>query len=142
MQAEFLQKGRSILQGKMLIIYFSRIMAHATNLNPESVRQVVPALQKFADFEEHGNAEEKFSVESRIVLQSLECHNARWCAVEAAKLTDPHDDLPTNVLTYNDHRRGFLHMLEQNDWHDMTFSWSTCRSTYLQNHNARKLTLS
>ena len=64
MQAEFLQKGRSILQGKMLIIYFSRIMAHATNLNPESVRRVVPALQKFADFEEHANAEEKFSVES------------------------------------------------------------------------------
>ena len=33
------------------------------NLNPESARRVMPALQKFMDLEEHANAEEKFSVE-------------------------------------------------------------------------------
>ncbi len=75
-------------------------MANLTQLSPESARRIVPAIQFFADFEEYANARERFIVDSPVVLKALECHGAKWREAKANKYTDPHADLPTNVLTY------------------------------------------
>ena len=67
-------------------------------------------MQYYADMEEHQSvAGIDFVVESPVVKQALECHTAEWTAAEISKLTDPHADLPTNVITPEEHKRALLY---------------------------------
>ncbi len=122
--------------------YFATKVANLTQLSPESARRIVPAIQFFADFEEYANARERFIVDGPVVLKALECHGAKWREVKSNKYTDPHADLPTNVLTYEEHRKALLYMIPLPEWRDLTFTWSTCRSTFIRNVSSSRMLLS
>ena len=71
--------------------------------------------------------------------QTLECHTAEWMAAEISKLTDPHADLPTNVITPEEHKRSLLYGISLPEWKDFTNSWSTCSVTCLRNFYVKNM---
>jgi hypothetical protein len=122
--------------------YFSHVVANLTSLCPSSARRIVSSLQKFADIGEHAHSPERFIVESRTVNQALDCHSTKWAIEQAAKISDPHSGLPTDVITYDEHRKAFDFMIQQRDWRDITWCWSTCRACYLRYHNVHNMLMS
>ena len=113
-------------------LYFSTIVANNTKINPDSARRVVSSLQKFADTEEYISDNQRFIVESRVVLQALEHQRFLWVNEQADDL-DPHSNLPKDVLTPTEHKKAFHCMLTEchQDWRDLTTSWSSCRLTWI-----------
>ena len=71
---------------------------------PDSARRVVSALQFFANREEHVTAigQPEFKVESLIVKQALEAQKIRYGEAVASRVTDPHKNLPTDVLSQDE----------------------------------------
>ena len=124
--------------------YFSTVVSESLNLNPDSARRVVAALQKYSDLEEHALAAEPFVVDSPIVKKALSSHKVKWFESQAIKSSDPHENLPTNSLTYNDHGKVLNYYLHNNkqDWKEACLMWTINRQTYLRYHDTIRLSLS
>jgi len=138
-----LSEGDKFLTRENVDLYFSRHVARLISLNPESARRIVPSLQYFADMEEHQNvAGRGFVVENPVVKQALECQRAEWIANEISTLTDPHADLPTNVITPEEHKKAILYAIGLPEWKDLTYSWLTCRVSFLRNCNVKTMVIS
>lgn len=121
-------------------LYFSTIIGYKKCV-PDTARRVVSALQFFADREEHIDSPQKFIVESRVVLQSLEAQRARYAVHLLKAIVDPHKDIPTDVLSQLDYRRGTMSILQRIDWGDFNWTFSVCDHTFIRFASAQKLRL-
>lgn len=81
---------------------------------------------------------------SAAVEQALASHKVKWFEVQTLKVVDLHAKLPTNTLSYKDHRNvlDFYLKFQEKDWTDATIMWTINRQTYLRYHNTSRLCLS
>ena len=109
-QSGELDEGDKFLTRQNVDLYFSMIVANNTKINPESARRIVAALQHFANVEEYAFILNGFTVESGNVRLALKCQKIEWAKAEASKYSDPHADLPNNVITYAEHQIAFIYV--------------------------------
>ena len=55
-------------------LYFNMNVSYRNNIQLEGARQVVFSLQFFTKWHKYADANEAFVVESKLVIQALECH--------------------------------------------------------------------
>ena len=102
-------------------LFFSHEVA-IHNIKPETARHVLSALQKYTGEPQH------FVVESNVVRQALECQKRLFLQRLSNKVIDPHRNLPTNILSEDDHRKVIKKLLLENQpyWKDLLLSWTGC----------------
>jgi hypothetical protein len=73
---------------------------------PESARRVVLSLQFFAKNKEFIGSDEEFVIDSHTVSHSLGAQKQRYFEyIATQELSEPHANLPTNVLNDEKHER-------------------------------------
>ena len=115
------------------------------SLNHNSARRVVNALQRYADdFEFVGHPERFVIDDSQNVLQAIECLDRQAAARAAASLADPHENLPTDMLTESDKTRFMEYVLSNPNlnWEDLIVSFTSCEQMMVRNHSLRQFLLS
>jgi len=122
-------------------LYFSTVIRDRECV-PDSARRVVSALQFFANREEHVTAigQPEFNVESPIVKQALEAQKIRYGEAVASRVTDPHKNLPTDVLSQDEYKRIHLGIIPRIDWDDFQWTYSICDATFVRFASAKILT--
>lgn len=124
--------------------YFTLVTPTFT-VQPSSVARHRCALQWWADNlewrEEDGY--ERFIVDSRIVQRALDKYGCAFLADFTQQNPDIHANIPTNILTEEDHRRAVAHVFTSTHsfWRDFSVSWTVCQATFIRQDTLRKLTL-
>ena len=111
---------------------------------PETAKRIRPSLQYFSKFVEYIDGNLTFDVNSNIVERSLEAQQERYFKRMAdTELSDPHANLPTDVIGDEDHEKALGEIFTHNypNWKDLAVSWTLCTQTYIRNHSARVLLL-
>jgi len=102
-------------------------------------RKHVSALQFFADYDvtEHAGKSPRFIVETPTITQALDCMQTRL-GNEKKRSRDPHANLPTDILSYNDElkllREGIINRIT---WADFAVSWTWGTSCFIRGHSMR-----
>ena len=132
--------GPKYLTQENIDLYFSEKVVNRL-INPDSARQVVSSLQRFADDIEYVDGQESFIVDSFSVKKALEAHKRLYKERKLLHVEDPHANLPTDVLSEDDCVRALQLAATGQNWKDMMLCWATCEQTYLRNDSMRKLHL-
>ena len=140
-QGNRLPQGDKYLTRNAVDLYFSTVIAHRTTVMPESARRVVSSLQFFAKNKEFIDGDEEFVVDSHTVSRSLGAQKQRYFEhIATQELSEPHANLPTNVLNDEEHERVLNEIFTNcsQNWQDLAFSWTLCTQSYVRNDSARK----
>lgn len=129
--------GDKYLTRENVDLYFSETICDYI-VTPDTARRVVSALQWHANFREYGKG--VFDVDSPAVKQALEAQKVNYGATLAKKIRDPHEKLPTDVMTDEEYMRAFDAILKRNEWEDLLLAWAICDQTYLRYGSYRVLT--
>jgi hypothetical protein len=108
-----LPDGQFYLTRQNVDEYFQKVVAHVVH-EPNTAKAYRPALQWYADNVEHPdpNASFKVSLGPRsIVEKSLAFQARQYAQSYLTKKYDAHADLPTDVLTRDDHLKVIRHAL-------------------------------
>jgi hypothetical protein len=132
--------GPKFLTRENVDLYFSEVVVHR-KVVPDTARRVVSALQMYADDDEYTDGSVTFIVESQVVKKALQTHRVMHEQRILNRVVDPHDDLPTDVLTEIETNRICKEAIKWPNWKDMHLSWTTCDQTYLRFDSLSKLTL-
>ena len=135
-----LPHGDKYLTRNNVDLYFTTVVAHRNNVMPESARRVVSALQYFSRFDEHPTSD--FVVDASIhVTNSLQAQSRRYFDyVSQQVMKEPHANLPTNILSDDDHRKVLDVIFEGRghpNWQDLALSWNCCTQTYVRGQSLR-----
>ncbi len=119
-------------------LFFTTVVALRDSVMPESARRVVSSLQYFSRFEEHPTS--NFVVDASVhVANSLQAQSRRYFDyVSRQVMKEPHSNLPTNILSDNDHRKVLAAIFERHpNWQDLALSWNCCTQTYVRGQSVR-----
>ena len=82
---------------------------------PETAKRIRPSLQYFSKFVEYIDGNLTFDVNSNIVERSLEAQQERYFKRMAdTELSDPHANLPTDVIGDEDHEKALGEIFTHN----------------------------
>lgn len=135
---QLLPPGDKYLTRNNVDLFFTTVVALRDNVMPESARRVVSSLQYFSRFEEHPTS--NFVVDASVhVANSLQAQSRRYFDyVGRQVMKEPHSNLPTNILSDNDHRKVLEAIFEGHpNWQDLALSWNCCTQTYVRGHSVR-----
>jgi len=133
--------GNVYLTRENVDLYFSTVVVER-KVQPTTARRVVSALQKFADTQEYIDGTESFTVDSLAVTRALTTQAELWRQAQAHAVSDPHANLPTNVLAQKETITLMKAALNGLNWKDMTLSWTSCEQTFVRCDSVRKFCLS
>ena len=124
--------------------YFTEVIP-TFNVQPSSVARHRSALQWWADNLEWREEDDyqRFIVDSRKVQRALDKYGCNFLADFTQQNRDIHANIPTNILTEDDHRKAMRYLFSSNHsfWRDFAISWNVCQSTFIRQNTLRKLTL-
>jgi len=132
--------GLKYITRENIDLYFSEVVAHR-RINPDSARRVVSSLQRYADDEEYCDGSETFRIESPSVKRALETHSSDFHKRQQLVAEDPHNNLPTDILSEETEIRMLSFAAESANWKDMMLCWTACEQMHLRNHSVRKFAL-
>jgi hypothetical protein len=105
-------RPRKYITRENVDLYFSTVVAHRGDIQPDTARRMVPSLQFYADREIHNVLGERFVVESIIVTQSLKAQKGRYISIDHDNEVDPHRNLPTNIITMEEYKAAVHHIIQ------------------------------
>lgn len=124
--------------------YFMHVVPTFT-IQPSGVSRHRSGLQFWADEMEWREEDgyERFIVDSRIVQKAIDRYGSNYLADFQQQNRDIHANIPTNVLTDEDHREAMKHLFNSRHsfWRDFAISWTVCQATFIRQDSLRKLTL-
>ena len=143
-QNNVLPPGDKYLTRSNVDLYFSHIVAARHDIIPDTARRTMSSLQSYADNVEYIDGTEKFEMESIIVKRALETQRRLHLDHVNRQIVDPHENLPTDVLTQSETREVLRIILVDHplNWMDLALSWTHCESTFDRNDTMRKLRFS
>jgi hypothetical protein len=131
--------GPKFLTRENVDLYFSEVVVHR-QVVPYTARRAVSALQMYADDDEYTDGSVTFIVESPVVKKALQAHRVMHEQRILSSVADPHEDLPTDVLTTEEETNCICkEAIKWSNWKDMHLSWTTCDQTYLRFDSLSKL---
>ena len=135
-----LPAGNRFLTRESVDIFFAENVAHR-RVTTATARRVVTALQWLANNVEYLGEEHAFKVDdSQRVKDSLRAQEQLYTIYISSLPSDPHDNLPTNMLTREESDRVIQTILGENrqNWMNMTLSWTGSEAMMLRNDSMRK----
>lgn len=126
--------------------YFSEVVAQNGAIQPASASKAASALQWYSTHRENADVLEPFTVRTTVnsvVSRSLVAQANRFANSYITTNHDAHADLPTAVLSVEDHERVLNYVFHSNSvaWKDFSLSWTNCYVTYMRLDSLRKLRL-
>jgi hypothetical protein len=105
---QWVEQQRLVRDGKYITrdnvdLYFAEVQQHRL-VKAATGRRVVNALQAYADMVEYTGAEDKFVVDSAIVVSMLQTQKQRRTQHKRDTAKDYHVNLPVKIFTYNEKR--------------------------------------
>lgn len=137
-----LPPGDRFLTRENVDLYFNTVVAFM-NVQPDTARRVVSALQRHADRVEYVGSDHKFIVDGNQVKQALE-RQAQLCVARSRLVKkDSHKNLSTDMLTDDERVRAVVHILESRalNWKEMCLAWTACETMMLRNSSLLKMLL-
>jgi hypothetical protein len=112
-------------------------------INPESAKRALNALQRLADDVEHVGNANGFTVRSPLVAKALTTHATIYRAKQANNSRDDHTGLPTNMLSQEDKNQILDHVLSTNalNWEDLIMSMTGCEQMMVRVDSMRHYVL-
>jgi hypothetical protein len=137
---EELPLGPRYLTRDNVDLYFAEKIAYRREVMPETARRAVSGLQFFAKHLEYIDGSETVIVDnSDAVTRALDAQRQRYFeCIADQEMLDPHANLPTDVLSEEDHEKAIHEIFFKNypNWQDLALSWTLCTQTYVRNHSA------
>jgi len=133
-QLHTIPNGPKFLTRSNVDLYFSTSIANRGEISAESARRAVCSLQKFADQTEYCGLE-KFVIENEAVKRGLATQK-HLCAQRIREQSigkDPHDNLPTNMLTELEIDKVLRVAVGKRNYKDMLLCWTNCLQTFHRN---------
>jgi hypothetical protein len=126
--------------------YFADVVAYLGTIQPDTASRHVCALAFFSKSVENTNSE-PFNVRGHansVVQKSLNAQEARYSRHMLSRNGDPHANLPTDVLTEEEHTTIITHAYSSNmlNWSNFVLSWNVCNVAYIRQRSLRELFLS
>jgi hypothetical protein len=128
--------------------YFSDVVAYLHTVQPSTASRHVCALAFYAKSLEYTSTDaEVFDVRGTsngVVQKSLHAQEARYAKHMLSRNGDPHANLPTDVLTEEEHQTILSYAYTSNmlGWKNFVLSWNVCTVSYIRNNSLRQLYLS
>ena len=131
--------GARMLTRENVDLYFNTVVT-TRSLNHNSARRVVNALQRLADDFEYAGETERFVIDSsQNVVQALAVLDRQHEARERATFSDPHANLPTDMMSEREKINILNHVLVNNkpNWAPFCLSFTGCEQMMTRNDSIR-----
>ena len=129
-----LPEGDKYLTRVNVDMYFSNVVT-TLEVTPQSAKRHRSALQWYSNNDEFFLEEEPFQVANgQVVEASLEQQAQTFATNYLLRNHDAHENLPTDVLSKEDHRKLLHHIFSSNvqNWQDLAFGWTCTHDTFLR----------
>ena len=139
-RAGVIPPGNKFITRDAVDLYFTEYVAHLT-VTPKTAQRIRPALQFYADqLELVGQG---FSIESQFVNEGIATQTHTYIDASISNNSDPHKNLPCNILTDNEHLRALDYIFTQNldNWQSLHMSWNLGNNTFVRCDTFLKLCL-
>jgi hypothetical protein len=116
-------------------LYFATVVANLT-VHPKTARRIRPALQFFADHEEHSR-NERFVVDSGSVQKALKAQVTSYNEEIERSFTDPHKKIKIMMISADEQKAFFDHIYLNNvqNWASLATSWNMGCNAYIRMHS-------
>jgi hypothetical protein len=113
-------------------LYFATVVANLT-VHPKTARQICPALQLFADHDEHCRSE-RFVVDSGTVQKALKAQVSSYNQEIERSFIDPHKKINIMMISKNEQKAFFDHINLNNvqNWPSLATSWNMGCNAYIR----------
>ena len=137
---EVLRPGEKYITRDAIDLYFTEVVAHLT-VTPKTAQRIRPSLQFFADKLEHVG--EDFCVNSQFVNEGIATQTQTYINASFSNKSDPHKNLPCNILTHEEHVRALDYIFSNNveSWQSLYMSWTLGNNTLIRCDTFLKLCL-
>ena len=137
---EVLPPGEKYITRDAIDLYFTEVVAHLT-VTPKTAQRIRPSLQFFADKLEHVG--EDFCVNSQFVNEGIATQTQTYINASFSNKSDPHKNLPCNILTHEEHVRALDYIFSNNveSWQSLYMSWTLGNNTLIRCDTFLKLCL-
>ena len=126
-----LPPGEKYLTRDSVDLYFTEYVAHLTVV-PKTAQRIRPALQFYANQLEYVGQD--FTVSSKFVNEGIATQVHSYISSAVSSNTDPHKNLPCNMLTTKEHLRALDYIFTNNvsNWQSLYMSWTLGNNSFIR----------